>query len=205
MRHASYKNLFSKNSTMSVGSAGSSMIAEESSLVVPILQQKSLLDAKKGLTGQPIMSAAGGLGVSRSQVNFQNLISEDDLLHQQLTTDDEEVFDQDGGQDGGASNFVDMEESESQILHHGSFSPSGLMNVQQRLTQPPPILSSFGAGWGIQDPHIDEERSDAEEDDSYENNFEGTMRSEQLCETCVEYDDEDANEQRQEVENSYLD
>ena len=51
MRHASYKNLFSKNSTMSVGSAGSSMIAEESSLVVPILQQKSLLDAKKGLAG----------------------------------------------------------------------------------------------------------------------------------------------------------
>ena len=179
MRHASYKNLFSKNSTMSVGSAGSSMIAEESSLVVPILQQKSLLDAKKGLTGQPMMCAAGGLGVSRSQVNFQNLISEDDPLHQQLTTDDEEVFDQDGGQDGGAFNFVDMEESETQILHHGNFSPSGLMNVQQRLTQPPPILSSFGAGWGIQDPHIDEERSDAEEDDSYENNFEGTMRSEQ--------------------------
>ena len=155
------------------------MMAEESSLVVPILQQRSQLDTKKALAGKPIVSAAGGLGISRSQVNFQHLINEDDQQHQQLTTDDEEVFDQDGGQDNGASNYVDMEESDTQILHQGNFSPSGLMNVQQRLTQPPPILSSFGAGWGIQDPHIDEERSDAEEDDSYENNFEGTMRSEQ--------------------------
>ena len=51
------------------------------------------------------------------------------MLDQDNCTTDEEIFDQDGGQDGTASNFIDADESGEEMMSNSQMSPSTHHNV----------------------------------------------------------------------------
>ncbi len=164
MRGASVRrnNLFAKNQAPN-GENGSSVLMDESSSNV--LEQESMPGLEQS---DSMVRVQTDPPIYQGDLNF-HMQNEHDGKGQNFSSD-EEIFDQDGGQDGAASNYIDVDDSEnqSQQLSPQAHVQQAMINFR-KVNQLPlqQQMSSYG-NWN-QEPHIDEEHSDAEQDNSSEN------------------------------------